>query len=354
MQVHLKSDLDLIYTKSKDEFAALSGKKIFITGGTGFFGKWLLYAFTNANNKLQSPVKISVLSRNPLQFLTRHPEFRENQHIQFITGDITNFAFPDGCFDFIIHAATEASDKLNRESPELMLNTIINGTKRIFEFAKNCKSERVLLTSSGAVYGKQPIDMDRTPEDFRGGPNILDVNAAYAEGKRVSELLGAIHAKQSGQSVLIARCFAFVGPFLPIDTHFAIGNFINDCLNNRDIIIKSDGTPHRSYLYAADLVIWLLKILIHGVSLRAYNVGSEKSLSIKEISENVLTVWNENPELQKYRKNKLKYEVLSASKGGPPEKFVPSTKRICSELGVSESFSLHDAILKTFMFHLNK
>jgi dTDP-glucose 4,6-dehydratase len=354
MQILLKSDLDLIYAKAKDEFAALAGKKIFITGGTGFFGKWLLYAFAYANKKLQSPVTISVLSRNPQQFLVNHPDFRENQQIQFITGDITDFVFPDDCYDYIIHAATEASDKLNRESPELMLNTTINGTKRLLEFAKKCKSDRVLLTSSGAVYGKQPIEVDRTPEDFLGGPNILDVNAAYAEGKRVSELLGAIHAKQSGQSVLIARCFAFVGPFLPIDTHFAIGNFINDCLNNRDIIIKGDGTPHRSYLYAADLVIWLLKILVHGESLRAYNVGSEKSLSIKEIAESVLAVWNECPDLQKYRKNKLKFEILSPPKGGSLEKFVPSTQRISAELGVCESLSLQDAILKTFLFHLHK
>jgi dTDP-glucose 4,6-dehydratase len=196
--------------------------------------------------------------------------------------------------------------------------------------------------------------MERISEDFFGGPNTVDARSAHAEGKRISELMGAIHTKQTGQQVLVARCFAFLGPFLPLDTHFAVGNFINDCLNGRDIIIKGDGTTCRSYLYASDLVVWLLKILVSGKNLQAYNVGSEHSISIKDLAQNVLAVWNENPSLQKFRKTKIGYSILGVPSGLPPEKYIPNTQRARAELGLTEATVLQEAILKTFLFHLHE
>src|SRR5260370_33188789 len=97
-----------------------------------------------------------------------------------------------------------------------------------------------------------------------GAPDTMDANSAYGEGKRMAELLCAIYRKSYGIETKIARGFAFVGPYMQLDTHFAIGNFVSDSLAGQCIEVRGDGTPLRSYLYASDLMVWLWTILTRG------------------------------------------------------------------------------------------
>ena len=185
-------------------------------------------------------------------------------------GDVGTFTFPDGEFPYVIHAATERQFAPTAEHPIGAFDSDVGGTRRVLEFARLHGVRRFLFTGSGAVYGKQPPQIANVPEDYPGAPSTTDPGTAYGQAKRLSEFLCAMYARQHGFSALIARLFAFVGPHLPLNENFAIGNFLGDVLAGRTIHIKGDGTPYRSYLYAADMAIWLWIILTTGTSARPY------------------------------------------------------------------------------------
>ncbi|MBV6396473.1 MAG: dTDP-glucose 4,6-dehydratase [Anaerolineales bacterium] len=336
----LQDDLDHILGHVRDGVEELRGARLFVTGGSGFFGKWILESLIWMNQRLNLDCRVTVLTRSPDSFRARAPQLAEHEIISAFEGDIRSFEFPAGTFTHIIHAATESSAKLNAEAPLLMLDTIIAGTRRALDFAKTCGAKKFLFTSSGAVYGKQPPDMTHISEEYPGAPVPFERASAYGHGKRLAEHLCALYADASLE-VKIARGFAFVGPYLPLDIHFAIGNFIRDALRGGPIIVQGDGTPRRSYLYAADLAIWLWTILLRGESCRPYNVGGEESLSIAETARSVAGCVS--PSMQ--------VEVRGVpNPASAIERYVPSTSRARDELGLTQLIGMKDATRRTLQY----
>ncbi|MFN7684425.1 MAG: NAD-dependent epimerase/dehydratase family protein [Oligoflexia bacterium] len=287
MKPLFKSDLNEILEASRQDLLALKGARIFVTGGTGFFGKWIVETLMHARELLLGgDLEVTVLTRNPAQARKVFEGAFDLGQIKWHSGEITSFAYPKGQFTHLIHAATPARTTINDNAPTTMLDITVLGTKRALEFAKASGVGRFLLTSSGAVYGPQPPDVYGLTEDLKGFLDPMDPKNAYAIGKLTAEHYCRQYSSAELQC-LIARCFAFVGPGLPLDEHFAIGNFIGDALAGRPIVIKGDGTPYRSYLYPTDLMSQLLAILIRGESCRPYNVGHEKAWSIRETAEAV-------------------------------------------------------------------
>lgn len=334
-------DLEHIMEHTRDLWEGMRSARLFITGGTGFFGKWLVESFLYANQQLDLKASASILTRQPASTQQTFPLLYTNPAIILLEGDVRNFKFPQGQYSHIIHAATDASAKLNEENPLLMLDTIIEGTRHALDFAIHSKAEKFLLTSSGAIYGRQPAHITHIPEEYEGAPDTLSPNSAYGNGKRTAEFLCSLYNKKFGLNAAIARCFAFVGPHLPLDAHFAIGNFIRDAKNGGPIIIKGDGSPYRSYLYMADLTIWLWTILLRGKSGRAYNVGSEKDISIEE------TAWA----VARSESRPIEVKALGTKNSNQAaERYVPSTQRAQIELELKQFIDVEDAIQRTFQF----
>lgn len=335
-------DLEHIYQNTQDVWESFRGKSIFLTGGTGFFGKWLLESFIYLNEKLDLNAKITTLTRNPESFLNDFPFYNDYRNtICFVKGDILSYDFNlEEKFQFIIHAATAASESLNNSNPLLMMDTITIGTRRVLEFALRNPIEGFLFVSSGAIYGKQPWNVSHVKESDCFKIDINSAKSAYAEGKRIAELYCSTYFEQQKLPIKIARCFAFVGPYLPLDTHFAIGNFINNALLNEDIIIKGDGKALRSYLYSADLMIWLWTIIIKGKNNTPYNVGSDNPIELKELA---LMIAGE-------LKGNMKVEIQNAILNKIEDRYIPDVEKSKS-LNLIQKISLYDSIMKTLKFY---
>jgi len=315
--------------------AELRHSRILLTGGTGFIGRWLISGFSAMRRAYGIHAELCVLSRDPAAFLRSCPEHAGQDGLTFLTGDIRSFASAsDMAFDLVIHGATAASATMSREQPGEMYSVIVDGTRRVCDVAKGSGARRLLYLSSGAMYGPQPPELSHIPESYAGNPTT-----AYGQGKQAAE---ALSLEVPGVECVIVRPFAFVGPHLPLTTTYAIGNFMRDCLLNRTIVIEGDGTPLRSYLYAADMAEWLWTMLVHGKPGRAYNLGSDEALSILDLAHLVRGLAGTSNEI--------------LVKGSPqigllPSRYVPDVRLARTELGLRIRTTLAEAVTRTLAWH---
>ncbi|MDB5619761.1 NAD-dependent epimerase/dehydratase family protein [Tardiphaga sp.] len=331
-----QQDLDDILIRMDHLWPDLRGARLFMTGGTGFIGCWLLEALRHANIAHQLGLHVTILTRNPGDFSRKAPHLTAYEHFRFLQGNVAEFPIPDGDFSHVIHAATDASADLNDNNPRLMFETIMQGTRRTLDVAVEKKAERTLFLSSGAVYGQQPWEMECVGEDWLGALDCTNAKNAYGEGKRGAEMLCAIYRKQFGVHITTARIFSLLGPHLPLGVHFAAGNFILDAMQGKTVVVQGDGRPHRSYLYTSDLTVWLLHLLLRGKPV-SYNVGSDESVSIADLARLVSqTIGNGQ------------FEILGKSDSGwNPGRYVPKTELVGNELDLYRTVSLTEAIRRT-------
>ena len=333
-----RPDLELILEHTAPLWEEVRGSRIFLTGGTGFFGCWLVESFCFVNHLLGLGAEATILTRSPEAFAQKCPHLASDTAVTLQAGDVRSFLFPEGEYRYVIHAATDATAKQAAEAPLEMLSTIIAGTEHTLEFADTHGTGKFLLTSSGAVYGKQPPEMTHVPESYAGAPDPVNPANVYAEGKRTAELLCALYQKRDRLDCKIARCWAFCGPHLPLDQHFAIGNFIGDVLAGGPIQIQGDGTPRRSYLYAADLAVWLWTILLRAPALVPFNVGSARDVSILELAQTVAMTLNPQTEIRVAR------QIVP---GAAPLRYVPCVDRARAVLGLRPTIGLEEGIRRT-------
>lgn len=294
-------------------------KRIFITGGTGFFGKSMLDYRLRHPEWPWAKTEWVVLSRSPDRFVSAFPRLANQTGVSFVAGDVGNFRFPDGRFDAVMHMASPIQGVQDDQEAKQM---IVSGAKRISEFAHFAGVDNVLFTSSGAVYGKI-----RGPASENDKPSPI---TGYGRAKLWVENFLA----DEGFEVKTARCFALTGPYLARDIHFAIGNFIQNCLDGVPVTINGDGSPVRSYLYSDDLVEWLFAILEHGESGRPYNVGSDESVSLRALAEKVCEVL----------RSAIPIRIMGQETNTPQSFYVPDVSRAKDELGLRVKTCLRDAI----------
>ena len=328
----LRYDLEHIIEHAEEVLRELRHARIFITGGTGFFGRWLLEGLLHARERLRLSMTAVILTRNPDSFRESVPHLAAHPMFTLLEGDIRHFPFPSGEFSHILHAGSTAPPNQLDE----LFSVLIEGTRRVLGFARQARCRRLLFVSSGAVYGEQP-SRGRILESNHIAPDPMQPLSAYGEAKRVAELLCAAACRDTPLETVIARCFSFICPLLPLDGSYAAGNFIRDALNKTPVRIQGDGHPTRSYLYMADLVVWLLTLLANGQSCHPYNVGSDDSISIGALATLVRDTLNPGTPVE------IQGEPVSTSR----RYYVPDITRAQRELGLDIHIPLDEAIQRT-------
>lgn len=311
--------------------------RVLLTGGTGFFGRSLLRNFLSRG--LSKKINICVISRDPLQFQSFYPDLVGHDGISFIQADIEDRqSLPwDHQFTHVLHAATDSTVG-PQLTPLQRFNQIIQGTTNILDLAIATGAHRFLLTSSGGIYGPQPPELDAIPEDWHGSPPLDQPSTAYSQGKRAAEHLCTLYHEAHGLETVIARCFAFVGPDLPIDVHFAIGNFIRDALHADEITVNGDGSPLRTYMDQRDLAYWLWFLLEEGQAGEAYNVGSDEVISIRELAHLVRDLISPSKHVR----------VLGTAEASVARnRYIPDIRKAQRSLNLRSHFHLSDAILNS-------
>lgn len=274
-----------------------------------------------ANDQLGTLAHATILSRDPVRFSTEVPHLAARPEFDFLVGDSTSFTFPNEHFDYVFHFATASAAEIGAGDTAPLLASLA-GTERVLKLTRACGAHRLLFASSGAIYGRQPAELSHIPDNYMGGPDLTLPTSAYGEMKRLSEVMCVASPEANA---VITRGFAFMGPYLPLTDKFAIGSFIRQALAGGPIRLHGDGSPIRSYLYAADLVIWLLTILLRGKPSAAYNVGSDIAISLADLARSAAVAAGDG-----------RIEITQPlSPGEKSGRYIPSIEKARHELGLA-------------------
>lgn len=303
--------------------------RVLITGGTGFVGRNLL------DRMLGFPQEwdVTIASRSTPAWLSE---------LNHVVWDVASDQSPKVEVDVVIHAATPASAAMNVSSPASMFDQIVSGAKGVINFCrKQSKPPVLLFTSSGAVYGEMPGDLHRWDEASSLAVDPLDVRSAYAEGKRAAELLISIAGREGLCRPIIARLFAFSGPHLPLDRHFAIGNFVRQAAAGETIVVTGDGSAIRSYLDGRDMAAWLTSCIGRSEQVRSQplHIGSENPITVASLAALVA----QRAESVLGRSVAVRVEGAKRSTDGV-SRYLPGTARTRELLGVEERIELCDSV----------
>jgi dTDP-glucose 4,6-dehydratase len=263
---------------------------LLVIGGSGFFGKSILDSYQRGLLARFDVTSITVMARRADKLLIDAPHLLSNS-VSLLNSNISNCtSLPSA--DIIIHAAASSDERNYISRPQEERVNIQAGTSNFCKLVPLfCKNAQIVYVSSGAAYGYQSQNIVQVTEDSPLGsieqlaPQKRDYAVAKRDGEKVILELG-----QQGCHVSIARCFAFVGSYLPLNQHFAIGNFIRDGMQGEAIKVNAKGDVYRSYLYADDLVQWLLRIgQAASPACPIFNVGSDEAISIQDLAKKIAT-----------------------------------------------------------------
>jgi UDP-glucuronate decarboxylase len=354
----VQQDLQYICNSLREEFTAMSGKNLLITGGAGFLGYYLVQSALHWNTLVDESKKIHVTVfdnyvRGVPAWLT---QLKKNPELTLKTINMIEPLPPSlGTFHFIIHAAGIASPKYYRLHPIETMDANINGLRNLLNYTKKQQEsahpvEGFLFYSSSEIYGDPASENIPTPEEYRGYVSCTGPRSCYDESKRYGETLCVNFAQQYGVPVKIARPFNNYGPGLKITDTRVLPDFARNIFDGKDIVMFSDGTPTRTFCYSADAIIGYYKVLVKGRPGESYNIGVEKpEIAIHEVAQKMTNLARD---LFGY-KGKVIRGVSSEADYlvDNPNRRCPIISKARKELGYTPTIGLDEGLRRTMLWY---
>lgn len=284
-----KEDLEYITNINFIDWSKLDNKTIFVTGATGLIGYTFVNALLYRNLVHNSNIKIIALVRNINKAKEKFLEqSKENINLKFIIGDVENIPGIDDDIDYIVHGANPTASNYFVEKPVETIKTAVIGTMNILQLARNKNVKSLVYLSSMEVYGAPHTD-DLIQETQGTTVDTMSVRSCYPEAKRICEALCTSYAGEYKVSAKVIRLAQTFGPGIPENDNRVFAEFIRCVKNKQDIVLQTQGTSKRCYLYTADAVTAILAILLNGKSGEAYNAANKETYcSIVEMAELVV------------------------------------------------------------------
>lgn len=336
----LRDDLLSLLTACQQSLAPLRNTHVYIAGGGGFMGLWLAEAITALNDEFSFGSRITIQTLSDSFLSSYAPHIKARLDVAIVRADCRNVIVPEDA-QYILYCATPTNSHIHQTEPTEVSSVIADGVRVMFDSAARLPDIRnILYVSSGNVYGSQPSGLVGLSEDsFQPcDPSVL--SNAFMESVRFAESLCTSYRNEARLPVVIARGFAFVGPYQLPSITWALHNFIADALQNRAIRILGDGESVRSYLYASDAAVWFLRLLVEAQSGSVYNVGSPEVIRLLDVAKIVSSCFESRPSIS----------VLEEPRHLRRTRFVPDVSRIQRELGVAVSVGVEEAISKTIQW----
>ena len=336
MKHTLKKDIDKILTDTSDIVKHFSGKKILLTGGNGFLGKYFVEIFKNYNVFLKKPLKLLVIDNS-----FKKNELSKDRNIKFVKADISKNIKINFQPNIIIHAAGIASPFYYRKKPMETLEVAIEGTKNCLKIAKRNNSKFIFFSSS-EIYGDPDKNFVPTKETYRGNVSSMGPRACYDESKRLGETLCYIYNNYFNLHTNIIRPFNVYGPGMGQKDYRIFPNFISNIINNKSLKIYGNGNQTRTYCYITDAMEGFLRVVSLGKSGEAYNIGNNKpEVSVKDIYKL----------LQNITEKKIACKIVNHPKSYPddePQRRCPDISKARKHINYKPKIKLKNG-LKTFL-----
>lgn len=260
------------------DWGRLSGARVLITGASGLIGSFLIDLLMARNEHFGARISVAACVRNPEAARARFEAHAGKPGFQLIEWDVTRPYPGPAAFDFLVHAAGNASPAAFSKDPAGTLTGLVDGARNALELARASGGARLLYVSTGEIYGRSQPGDPPFREDFLGWIDLNSPRSCYPSGKRAAETLCAAYRQQYSVDSVIARPCHVYGPTATVRDNRASTQFLFDAAAGRDIVMKSPGQQTRSYLHVADCALALLHALLNGEAGRAYNVASPLSV----------------------------------------------------------------------------